>query len=167
MMARHIVVVLLADAIVDLGAEVDLAEERRTAEVGNETEDIALDRKELGVAAVDSEIEEQEVVDRTESVADSLEEAADIGLAVLEGGTVVDPGEPNKDTADLAELPSAPVGGSRKVAVDAVLEGADDNPGQAVVVLDNLAGPEGFASMEVVVKSWCEIRSNSFRDEWS
>jgi hypothetical protein len=155
MMARRIVAALPADAIVDLGAVVALAEGRRTAEMGSKTEDIVLDCKELGVAVVHIENEKQEVVDHREPVADSLEEVADIGLADPEGGNAVGRRESNKDTADLVELPAVPAVSGRKVVVDVALEGFDSNSGQALVVLDNLAGPEGFASMEVVVKSLC------------
>jgi hypothetical protein len=79
MQVHCIAVVLLDDAIVDLDAEVELAEERREVEVGNKTADIVLDHKELVAAAAHTEIEEQ-LVDHTGPVADILEAVADIGL---------------------------------------------------------------------------------------
>ncbi|KAK6714845.1 hypothetical protein SNK04_005773 [Fusarium graminearum] len=164
MRARHIVVVLPGDAIVDLDAEVDLAEERREVEGGNGTEDTVLDRRELVVAVAHNEIGEQ-VVGHREPVAGILEEAAGIDLVGQEEGTVAGQEGLNTRTADLAGLLAALAEDSRKVAVVVVvvvaLEEVDSNLDQVVPVPDSLAGPEGSASMEVVVKSLCEIEQDS------
>ncbi|ESU10181.1 hypothetical protein FGSG_12510 [Fusarium graminearum PH-1] len=162
MQARHVAAVLPVDAIVDLDAEVELAEELREVEGGNVTEDIALDCRVLVVVAAHNGIGEQVVVHK-EPVVDILEAAAEIDLVDQEEDNVVGQGEPNSRTADLAGLLVALVEGSRKVAVVVVvaLEEVDSNLDQVVPVPDSLAGPEGSASMEVVVKSLCEIEQDS------
>lgn len=161
MRARHIAVVLLDDAIVDPDAEVELAEEHREVEGGNGTGDIALDRRELVVAAAHNEIGEQ-VVGHREPVVDILEEVADIDLVGPEEGTVAGQGELNTRTAGLEGLLDAPAEGSRKAVVVVVALGeVDSNLDQVVPVQNNQAGPEGSASMEVVVKSLCEIELDS------
>lgn len=99
MRARCIAAVLLEDAIVDLDAEVELAEEHREVEVGGKTADIVLEHKELVSAAAHTEIEEQ-LVGHRESVADILEEEADSGFVGSKEGTVADREELNTHTAD-------------------------------------------------------------------
>lgn len=161
MQAHHVAAVLPVDAIVDLDAEVELAEELREVEGGNVTEDIALDRRVVAVVAAHNGIGEQVVVHK-EPVVDILEAAAEIDLVDQEEDNVVGQREPNSRTADLAGLLVALVEGSRKVAVVVVaLEEVDSNLDQVVPVPDSLAGPEGSASMEVVVKSLCEIEQDS------
>jgi hypothetical protein len=170
MRARRIVVVLLDDAIVDLDAEVEIAEEHRgidlaaehpEVEVGNRTVDIVLDHEELVVAAGHTETGEQQLVGHMEPVVDILEEAVDSDLVDPEEDTVAGREELNTHTADLVELLVALVEGSHKVVADVALEEVDDTPGQVVPVLNILADPGVAASMGVVVKSLCEIKSNS------
>jgi hypothetical protein len=152
MQVHCIAVVLLDDAIVDLDAEVELAEERREVEVGNKTADIVLDHKELVAAAAHTEIEEQ-LVDHTGPVADILEAVADIGLADPKEGTVADRRELDTHTADWVGLLVAPAEGNHTVVVDVDLVGSDSTSDQVVPGLDILFVPEGAASTEVVVKS--------------